>query len=156
MRQRLLTRHMPHLRGGLAEKRAAGRGQDDFRERIAMRGLRALEDGRMLGVDRQDLNTFVARRAHDQPTRAHERFLVRQRDVLARVDRGQRRQQADHTDDCGHNDIRARLRRTGGQAVHAGQHLDIRIREFDLEVARRLLLAGAHHFGTQRTRLLLK
>ena len=156
MRKRLLARHAAHFLELFPEERAARSREQDLRDRVSVRGLHTLKDSRMLGVDRQDAHAFFPRRLHDDAARAHERFLVRERDVLSGVDGGERRQQADHAYNGGHNDVRAAFRGAGDQTVHAGQHLDVRVRELHAKLFRRVFVERAHHFRMQGARLLLQ
>lgn len=68
----------------------------------------------------------------------------------------ERRQQADHAHNGGHNDVRAAFRGAGDQTVHAGQHLDVRVRELHTKLLRRVFVERAHHFRMQGARLLLQ
>ena len=156
VRKRLFARHAAHFLELFPEERAARRGEQDFRDGVAVRRLHALENGRVLGVHRQDAHAFFPRRLHDDAARADERFLVRKGDVLSRVNGRERRQQADHAHNGGHNDVSAACRGALDEAVHAGQHPDARVRELCFQGFRRVFVERAYHFRMQGTRLLLK
>ena len=110
----------------------------------------------MLGIHRQDAHAVLLCSAHHQTARTHERLLVRQRDILARLDGRHRRQQADHADNRRHHDVRAALGGTGDQTVHTGQNLNIRVRQLNFQLLGCVFVHRADHFRMQGTRLLLQ
>ena len=56
--------------------------------------LQALEDGGVLAVHREQAHTLLLRPCRDERAAGHKRFLVRERNVLARLDGGKRGLQA--------------------------------------------------------------
>ena len=97
--ERLLDGDLFQIGFCLAEERPSGGGEDDLLDLAALVALQALEDRRMLAVDRVDRERTLGCGLHDERTARDERFLVCERDRLIRFDRGQRRQQTDHADD---------------------------------------------------------
>ena len=110
----------------------------------------------MLGIHRQDAHAVLLCSAHHQTARTHERLLVRQRNVLARLDGRHRRQQADHADNRRYHNVRTALGGTGDQTVHTGQNLNIRVRQLDFQLLGCVFIHRADHFRMQGTRLLLQ
>ena len=110
----------------------------------------------MLGIHRQDAHAVLLCGAHHQTARTHERLLVRQRNVLARLDGRHRRQQPDHADNRRYHDVRAALRGTGDQTVHAGQNRNIGVCQLDFQRLCCVFIHRADHFRMQGTRLLLQ
>ena len=113
MRAGFVRRHRGQSLGrpfGIIAERAAGGGQQqlldtDRRQAITMLGRQALEDGIVLGIDRQQGRPVLFHRIHEQLPGTHQRFLVGQQHALAGPHRRQCRQQASRTDDGGHHAI---------------------------------------------------
>ena len=64
----------------------------------------------MLAVDRQQRDAVRARLAHHQRPGHHQHFLVRERDVAAGADRGERGREAHRADQRGDHEVRRMLR----------------------------------------------
>ena len=76
---------------GLAEKRSAGRGQNNlFERRIRRAALQRLKNGGVLGIDRQNRNAVLFRRFHNQLPAGDQRFFIGKREFLFGVDCGKR------------------------------------------------------------------
>ena len=141
---------------GLAEERAARGSQDDLIERIALTCLHTLEDGRVLGVYRQDVHALFACRLHDQSARADQRLLVGKRNVLASINGSERGQQSNHADHRGHNRITVRIGRRCDQTVHATHDRNIGVGKSDFEIACGGLIKRDAQLGMQCARLLFE
>ena len=59
------------LRFGVASERAAGSGDDEFFDRVVLLACKALEDGRMFGIDWQHRGVVLFGGAHDELARDH-------------------------------------------------------------------------------------
>ena len=100
---------------------------------LALPAGQALENGRVLGIDRHDLRTAFSGAAHDDVARAHERLLIGQRDAPSLFDGRKRRAQ---TDRAGHRrDDRIRIGddRRLAQCVFSAADGDVRIGERDAQ-----------------------
>src|SRR5688572_17119308 len=122
VRDCLFRRHRRQVFAPRAQEWAAGRGEQDARD--ARRGAawgsarrQALEDRVVLAVDRQDGRARAPRSLEQESAREHQRFLVGQQDLLARSRGRERRRETDGADDGGHDGIRLRQRRDGGERV---------------------------------------
>ena len=120
--QRLRGRDVRQLCRRPAEKRPAGRRQNQFAQRaVGRRGLQALENRAVLAVYRQNRDAACLRGLHDQRAARHQRLFVGQRDGMPGLDGGQRRPQPGDPDDGVQHD--AAVGRCGGEhAVGTGQH----------------------------------
>ena len=73
------------------QKRPARRGQDDPLDVCTAVAVQGLEHGVVFAIDRQEPHSAAGGLARHQFARHDQRFLVCERHVLARADRGQRR-----------------------------------------------------------------
>ena len=83
----------------------------------------ALEDRRMLAVDRQQRRAALAHRAHEQRAADHQRLLVGQQQPLAGARRGQAGRQAGRADDGRHHAVHLRVGGQVAQRLRAAAHL---------------------------------
>lgn len=89
--------YRPKLLRCTAKKRPAGGGQDQPPDGTVRRStLQALKYCRMLTVYRQQVDTPAGSCLHNKSASRHQRFLVGERHVPARLDRCKGRQQTDH------------------------------------------------------------
>lgn len=84
-----------------------------------MHALQALKNRGVLAVDGQDLHAVLLRRLHDERAARDERFLVRERELLLRAERCERRLEADHADDRIEHDVGFLQRGERAQPFHA-------------------------------------
>ena len=118
MCERLLDGDVLELVPGAAAERAAGRGQDERLDRLGLAALEALEERRVLAVDRQQQAAAAPVGGDGELAGGDEALLVRERERDAVLERPQRRLDAGEADDRVEHDVRlARLeQRRGGAA----------------------------------------
>ena len=102
--------------GRQAQKRAARRGQNDALERGAAASFQALENRVMLAIDRQQAYAAFAHRGRHHLARNNQHFLVGERDILARRDRGQGGTESERADQGRNHDRGRRMSRHGDGA----------------------------------------
>lgn len=112
-------------------KRPAGGGQQDaayayLGQAAGVITRQALEDRVVLTVDRQQYSATAPHCLHEQGAGHHQRFLVGQQHLLARLDRRQGRTQAGGADNRRHHGIDLGSRSHLAQALLADQHLGAR------------------------------
>src|SRR6266566_863401 len=95
--------------GAPGAERAARRGENEPRELGRPAPRHALQDGAVLGIDRDDFATALTRRLRDQLARHHQRFLVRQRDAFAHLECRERRFEPCRPDDSIYDDPHIRV-----------------------------------------------
>ena len=103
MRERLLGRDVAELVGGEPAERAAARGED---EALRLAEERALEDRRVLAVDRDQLALAAGSGLQRELAGGDEALLVRERERDAVLERPHRRHQAGEADDGVQHDVR--------------------------------------------------
>ena len=91
----------------VAEGAAAGR-EVDAAHAVRVLAAQALEDRRVLRVGRRHRHAVLLEQRQDRGPARDERLLVRERDVLARLDRLDSRQQPRAADDARDDDVRVR------------------------------------------------
>ena len=91
--------------------------------------LHRLEDRRVLRIDRQHRHAAPPGLRHQQRTGDDQRFLVGQRQRLARPDRRQHRRQPRRPDDRRQDDVHVRPGRQLHQPLRPGVNLDPQVRE---------------------------
>ena len=155
MMQRLLLGDVAHLLAAHAEERAAGCCQQNAVDAVARCALQALENCRVLGIHRQNRHALFTRCPHDDLSGAHQRFLIGKRNRLSRFNGSHRRQQSHHADNRRHNDIRFRQGRGFNQAVHAGNHANIRVCRLGFQLFCLFFIVHRNQRRMQGTRLLL-
>ena len=69
---------------------------------------------------------LLCKRHNDMSCR-HKRFLIGKRNILACLDRCNRRADSDHSHDRGEYNIRLGQNRNGKQTIHARQYLHLQI-----------------------------
>ena len=136
-----------------AAERAAGAGEQDLAQ-LALPAGQALEDGRVLGIDRHDLRAAFPGAAHDDVARAHERLLIGQRDAAALFNGRERRPQADRAGHCRDDGVRVREHRRLAQGVFPASDGNIRIGERDAQRLGRRLIRHGDERRVQAARLL--
>ena len=114
---------------GLAEERTAGGCQDDLADAVHAVSLQALENRRMLGIDRVNIDALLRRILHDKAAACHEGLLVGESDVCTCLDRFERRQQAHHADHGIEEDIMRLCRCDLAESLHTGEDLSVLITE---------------------------
>ena len=124
MRERLGARRPGDAFGAPLPKRTAGGGDrhaDDFGD---IAPAERLKDRIVLGIEGEQMRAMPGRRLHDDRSGADQRFLVRQRDDPAFLDRREGRGQSDRADDCGDDEVRGTA---GGrdQSLDAGGDFDV-------------------------------
>ena len=97
--------------GRPVQKRPARRGQDDPLDVCAPVTVQGLEHRVVFAIDRQKPHSAAGSLARHQFARHDQRFLVGERHILARANRGQRRGQAQRPDQCRHDQVRGCVRR---------------------------------------------
>ena len=102
MRERLLGRDVGELVARAAAERAAARGQD---EALRLAELRALEERRVLAVDRDQLAPAPLLRRERELAGGDEALLVRERERDAALERPHRRREAGEADDGVQDDV---------------------------------------------------
>src|SRR5690348_13752694 len=95
MRQRLPGGHAFELLGTVGAKWSAGRGHDQPRDLRRWPSAERLPNRAVFAVDRTDGDAAATSERDDDFTRADDRLLVRERDLLPRFDR------LDGWKDCG-------------------------------------------------------
>ena len=120
--QRLFHGRLRHALGRPGPEWPARRREDQPSHFGRAPARDALQDGAVLGVDRDDLTSAVARGAHHQLAGHDERLLVRERDPLPRRERRQRRRQPRRPDDPVHHDVHVRAGGGFDQTIDAGPH----------------------------------
>ena len=124
--QACVGRHVAQRRRVAAAERPARGGEHDV---VDARGPgaavlgQALEDRRMLAVDRQQRGAALAHRLHEQRAADDQRLLVGQQQALAGARRGQAGRQPGGADDGRHHRVDLRMRGQLAQRRGAGQHL---------------------------------
>ena len=142
MREDLRLRRTDELLALLAAERAAGAGQKEFLDRLALLALQALEKGAVLAVDGQDGNALLLRAAHDDLAGDDERLLVGERDVLLGVERLHRRLEAGEAHHRGHDRVDGGIgRRIDERLTAAGELRLARVARLEARVGR---LVGEH------------
>ena len=102
MRERLLGRDVGELVARAAAERAAARGQDDA---LRLAELRALEERRVLAVDRDQLAPAPLLRRERELAGGDEALLVRERERDAVLERPHRRREPGEADDGVQDDV---------------------------------------------------
>ena len=126
-----------------AAERPAGAGEQDAPELALIAPRHGLKDRRMFGIDREDLRAAARRLRHDDFARAHERFLVCERDAPLLMNGGKRRAKAHAAGNAGHDAVRPIDRGGGDKGLLPFADLDIRVRKAPPE----LLCRGGVHNG---------
>jgi hypothetical protein len=124
--QGLLDGHGLELGRRAAAERAARRRQDELVDRARLLGDDELVQGRVLGVDRQDLRARGLRQRGHQLAADDQRFLVGEREVDPLGERDDRRAEPGRADDRVEHEIGVRLGDELHQPLWAGQHLALR------------------------------
>ena len=140
----------------LAAERAAGAGEEDLLELAFLPAHEALEDGRVLGVDRNDLCALFLCARHDDIARADESLFIRKGDALFRVYGGESRTEPDGTGHGGHDAVGAVHAGGFDKPVHAGADADIGVRDGNFELLCRRLVIDSDELGMQAARLLFE
>ena len=148
-----LGRDIARLFARPAAERTAGSGEQDFAQ-LPLPAGQALEDGRVLGIDRHDLRTAFSGAAHDDIARAHERFFIGQRDAAALFDSRERRPQADRAGHRRDDGVRVREHRRLAQSVFPAADGNVRIGERDAQRSGRRLIRHGDERRVQPARLL--
>ena len=91
MRERLLGRDVLELVARAAAERPAGAGEHERVDLLAARALEALEERRVLAVDREDPSAAALARGERELAGGDEALLVREREVDAVLERPERR-----------------------------------------------------------------
>ena len=134
-----LGRDIARLFARPAAERTAGSGEQDLAQ-LALPAGQALEDSRVLGIDRHDLRAAFPCAAHDDVARAHERFFIGQRDAAAFFDSRERRPQADRTGHRRDDGVRVREHRRLAQSVFPAADGNVRVGERDAQRSGRRLI----------------
>src|SRR6266404_1898853 len=92
-------------------ERAARRGENEPRELGRPAPRHALQDGAVLGIDRDDFAAALTRRLGDQLARHDQRLFICERDTLASTQRRQRCFESRGTDDAVHHNPDIGMRR---------------------------------------------
>ncbi len=100
-----------------AAERAAARGEHDARDLSHLPGPQRLPDRRVLGVDRHDLTAARGARLGDDRASRDQALLVREREPLAGLERGEGRGQPREPDHGVQDDVGIRM---GGEAGEDG------------------------------------
>ena len=116
--------------GHAARGRAAVRPRNGPPDAVRIRRLtssdraavQALVDRVVLAVDRQHEHAVLAGGRHHERAGHHQDFLVRERDRLAGVDRGEHGVERRGAGRGEQHDVRVGMRRDGDQAVRAARH----------------------------------
>ena len=118
MRERLVDRHALELRARAAAERPAGRGEHETGDRVRLAALEALEERRVLAVDRQQQATAPLPRPDRELAGGHQALLVRERERHSVLERPERRADAREADDGVEDDVgRAPLEERDGIAA---------------------------------------
>ena len=104
----------------------------------------------MLGIDRQDLCAAARRLGHDNLARAHERFLVCERNAPLPTDGGERRAKPHAAGNAGHNAVRPLDDGSGDKGFLPLADLNIRVRKALPEIFCR---GGVHNGDVLRAEL---
>ncbi len=102
-------------------------GQDQLPDVPVRAGMKALKDGAVLAVHRKEPDAAASALGHDQFAGGHQHFFVRQRDVLAGLDRGHGRHQPGGPDNGGDGDVRFFRGRHLDHPLDAGEDRDLKI-----------------------------
>ena len=119
MREDLRLRRADERFALLAAERAAGAGQEELLDRLALLALQALEERAVLAVNGQDGDALLLRAAHDDLAGDDERLLVGERDVLLGVERLHRRLEAGKAHHRGHDGVDVRVGRRVDEGLAA-------------------------------------
>ena len=106
MRERVLDRDVLEVVPAAAAERPARGGQDERVDRVRCSALEPLEEGRVLGVDRQQEASAPLPRRQRELAGGDEALLVRERQRDAALERPQRRADAGEADDRVQDDVR--------------------------------------------------
>ena len=117
MRERLLGRDVLELGARAAAERAAGTGEDERVDLLRLAPLEALEERRVLAVDRQDPAAAPLPRGEGELAGGDEALLVREREVDAALERPERRVHSGEADDGVEDDVRLRALEQLGQVA---------------------------------------
>ncbi|MNV50943.1 hypothetical protein D3C71_1429740 [compost metagenome] len=150
----LLGRDLVQLFQWRLAERAAGSGQQNPPHAHLLQPARiiagqALEDRIVFAVDGQQDRAAAPHRLDEQGAGHHQRLLVGQQDLLARLDRRQRRLEPGRPDDSRHHRIHLGMGSHLAQALFAEQHPRRQARGMQgaLQMARRTLI---RHHGVAR------
>ncbi len=145
MREHLIDRRPPQLLALLPAERTARAREEQARDALQALALEALEEGAVLAVHGQDVHAALLRAPHDDLARDDERLLVRERDVLARLDGAQRRREPGKSHHRRHDHVDARMGRRVNERLPPTRKLraDGPPREAVLQAAIRRLI-GEH------------
>src|SRR6266566_8984382 len=97
--------------GAPGAERAARRGENEPRELGRPAPRHALQDGAVLGIDRDDFAAALTRRLGDQLARHDQRLFICERDALAGTQGRERCFEASRANDAIHDDADIRMRR---------------------------------------------
>ena len=148
MGQRLLDGCLGQLSSRPPSEGPSRRGDDDALQVVAALAPQTLGQRRVLRIDRHQPVWLAFHQIHDQLAAHHQRFLVGERQHLARLQRGQRRRQADGADhgvqDHVGVDLPSKLLHgfVTGQDVHTTQPGQV-----GLQLDRGILVRNGHHRG---------
>ena len=104
MAERIARLHAGEPSGRPAPEGSPGGRKHDPLDRPFRVPLEALQDARVLGIDRDQLARTADRAGKKLPAR-HQRLLVRERQTLARLERPERRLESRETDDGIDDDV---------------------------------------------------
>ena len=110
----------------------------------------------MLTIYGQELDAVLFDSIHDQLAAGDQGLFIGKSDILAGVDRRERRRKPDHPDNGIHDQIRLFVGSRLDQTVHPAEHLGIGIGNGDLKKLRFLLIKYHGDIGRELPDLLLK
>mmetsp|Transcript_7701 Transcript_7701/g.25525 ORF Transcript_7701/g.25525 Transcript_7701/m.25525 type:complete len:476 (-) Transcript_7701:266-1693(-) len=146
-RERVLLGHLLHLLEREVTECAAGGCEDDLAEPVLGQALEALEDGGVFRVGGEDEDAVLLDERHDARPARDERLLIREADVLLRLDGGHRRLEPCAANDARDCRVRVRMPRHLDRSLlprHNLWHLAVPTRERLLELANLRGVADAH------------
>ena len=133
-----------HLFFSVTKERSARRGEQYLFDLALPARFQALEDSRMLTVDRKYLNSALLCARHNYLSRDDQGLLIRKRESCAAVDNCERGHKSCFTDDRVDDGILLLVCDHFAYAALARIDLYIRVGESDAKIGRRALVSHSH------------
>ena len=156
MPHRLFRRHRSGLLPGPTPKRTTGAGEQDPAQLAFVPAGKALENGGVLGIHRDDLRTAGCGLRHDDLPGADQSLLIGQGDSPLFTNGGQRGLEPDASGDAGDDTVSAGDHSGVAKGIFPVSHPDIRIGQTRFQLRCSGTVIDSHKPGSEQPRLFLQ
>ena len=130
-------------------ERPSGGSEMKSADGILSRSLKALENGRMLGIHRKNRYTVPCSGLHHNVPRSHQGFLVGKGNSLSGLNGCHRRPESAESHHCGHNDVDVVPGHKVTEGVHPAECLDSVGRKRIRHLAILCIVVDYHRIGIE-------